>query len=388
MTAGGKEKLIVHATGPEWAWRVVDRAGRVLERGQCPPEQPDWPAGRPLTVLIDATACIGLKVDLPEMSAARLHKALRWAAEEHLAGSAEDQHVVAGPRDPDGRLCCVVIDHSVMSGLHERFSGMALEVMTPDALCLPWQSGRVDLTAADERILARWGEWDFGSFEADLVEDMLFSVLNEQERCVWHGEEFPGHMDSERFEKVSVGGIDALLNRAMQPPVNLLTGSWAPSSAHTARAHWRWAGGLAAAVLVLGLGFMAIENHQLKRQSAQLQTDIDQRFADIFPGISPVGRHQALAERELTRLRFGESAGLLDLLNRAAPVIDGQSGLVLDGLQYRAGELELSVRAPQGADLEQFEQRLRALDLNAEVRSISMQDDEASGRVRIVGGGQ
>ncbi len=377
----------MHAVGSDWPWRVLDRSGRVVAQGQCTPDQPDWPMDRPLTVLIDATACIGLKLDLPEMSAARLDKALRWAAEEHLAGSAEDQHVVAGPRDHDGRLCCVVIDHSTMSALHERFAGMALEVMTPDALCLPWEGGRVDLTAAGDRVLARWGEWEFGSFEPELVEDMLFSVLDEQVRRVWHGQDLPEHLDAQRFEQLSAGGIDGLLDRATQPPVNLLAGSWTPSSAHTARAHWRWAGGLAAAVLVLALGFMAIENHQLKRQSEQLETAIDERFSEIFPGLSAVGRHQALAERELTRLRFGESAGLLDLLNRAAPVIDGQSGLLLDGLQYRGGELELSVRAPEGSDLEQFEQRLRALDLNAEVRSISMQDDEASGRVRIVGGG-
>ena len=387
MSTSGKEKLIVHAVGAEWAWRVVDRAGRVVQRGQCPPDNPQWPTGRPLTVLVDAMACIGLKVDLPEMSAARLQKALRWAAEEYLAGSAEDQHVVAGPRDADGRLCCVVIDNRVMAEIHERFADMALEVMTPDALCLPWQPGQVDLTLAGDRILARWGDWEFGSFEPELVADMLFDVVDDDARRVWHGNDIPEYLDRDRFSASTAGGIEALLDRAVQSPVNLLIGSWTPSSAHAARSYWQWAAGLAVAALALVLASMAIENHQLKRQSQQLQQAIDQRFSEIFPGISPVGRHRALAERELTRLRFGEAAGLLELLNRAAPVIDAQSGLILDGLNYRAGELELSVRAPEGADLEQFEQRLRALDLQAEVRSISMQADGASGRVRIVGGG-
>ena len=385
--ASGKEKLIVHAVGPLWAWRLVDRGGHVIQRGQCPPDDPHWPQGRPLTVLVDATACIGLKVDLPEMSGARLQKALRWAAEEYLAGSAEDQHVVAGPRDSDGRLCCVVIDNSLMAELHERFADMALEVMTPDALCLPWQAGQVDLTLAGDRVLARWGEWEFGSFEPELVADLLPDVIGEDARRIWHGDAMVEGLDRDQFRTTATGGIEALVDRAVRSPVNLLTDTWSPSSAHAARSWWRWAGGLAVAALVLVVASMAIENHQLKRQSQQLQTAIDQRFNEIFPGISPVGRHRALAERELTRLRFGEAAGLLELLNRAAPVIDGQSGLVLDGLNYRAGELELSVRAPEGADLEQFEQRLRALDLQAEVRSISMQADGASGRVRIVGGG-
>lgn len=388
MSASGKEKLIVHAVGAEWAWRLVDRAGHVVQRGQCPPDNPQWPSGRPLTVLVDATACIGLKVDLPEMSAARLQKALRWAAEEYLAGSAEDQHVVAGPRDSDGRLCCVVIDNSIMTELNDQFAGMALEVMLPDALCLPWQPGQADLTLAGERVLARWGDWDFGSFEPELVADMLLDVAGDDVGRVWHGEDVPEHLDRDQLRFAGAGGVEALLDRAIQPPVNLLIGFWAPSSAHTARSYWQWAAGLAAAALVLVLASTAIENYQLKRQSQQLQVAIDQRFNEVFPGISPVGRHRQLAERELTRLRFGEAAGLLELLHRAAPVIDAQAGLVLDGLNYRAGELELSVRAPEGADLEQFEQRLRALDLQAEVRSISMQDDGASGRIRIVGGGR
>ncbi len=388
MSASGKEKLIVHAVGPEWAWRVVDRAGRVVQRGQCRPEEPRWPTGRPLTVLVDAAACIGLEVDLPEMPAARLQKALRWAAEEHLAGSAEDQHVVAGPRGSDGRLRCVVIDNKGMAELNERFADMDLEVLVPDALCLPFEHGQVHLTRAGQRVLARWGEWDFGSFEPELVADMLPEIVAEEARRIWHGDELPDGLERDDFHTTASGGIEALLERAVRPPVNLLTGAWTPRSAHTARAYWQWAAGLAASVVVLLLASMAIENHQLKRQSEQLQSAIDQRFSEIFPGISPVGRHQALAERELNRLRFGEAAGLLELLNRAAPVIDGQSGLILDGLNYRGGELELSVRAPEGADLEQFEQRLRALDLQAEVRSISMQDDGATGRVRIIGGGR
>jgi general secretion pathway protein L len=383
MASSGKEKLLVHAIGSTWAWQLVDRAGTVLRQGRCNPDQPDWPSDRALTVLIDASACIGLKVDLPEMPAARLQQALRWAAEEHLASSAEDEHVVAGPRDEAGLLCCVVINRDTMTGLQARFGNAPVEVMLPDALCLPWRAGQVSLAALDNVVLARWGEWDFGSFEPDLLVDMLTPVVQSDAEWAWHGGPVPAALSGHPLHQAGTEGFAALTPGALNPPVNLLSGPFEPSSARAAQSHWRWAAGLAAVCAILVLASVAVENHQLKRQTETLQTAIDAQFYQAFPDVGRVVRHREQAEREMARLRFGESAGLLELMNRTAPVIDAQSGVELDGLNYRDGQLELTLRAPDVAALDQFEQRLRALELNAVVQSASMDSDGASGRIRI-----
>ncbi|QOC23140.1 hypothetical protein IC757_02980 [Wenzhouxiangella sp. AB-CW3] len=389
MARSGSDNLLIHALGAECPWALLDAQGRTRKSGSCPPDAPDWPADRSQTVLVDAGRCMGLEVELPELPSSRRLQALRWAAEEHLAGSAEDEHVVAGSRDDQGRVACVVIGQDAMDEYAQAFSDQPAERMVPDALCLPWQAGELALAERKGRILARWGRMDFASFEAELAAELLEGLIDGEVAVIWYGGEQPGWLDASAITKVADSqSLDHWLAAgAWASGINLLSGPYSPRSAVAARGYWRWSAGLAAGLLLLVVVSAAIETRQLERESERLQSDIEQRFSEMFPDVGRVVRPREQAEQELARLRFGQAAGLLDLMNRTAPVIDSRDDIVLDGLNYRDGELELSLRAPDVAALDQLEQRLRALDLAADVRSASLDDDGASGRIRVSGGG-
>lgn len=389
MARARSESLVIHAAGSRWSWALLDRGGRVVDHGRCDPASPDWPQERPATVLVDASRCLGLTLDLPPLRGQKLQQAMRWAAEEHLAGSAEDEHVVAGPRDDAGRLCCVSIANRVMADVTAPLAGTGAERLLPDALCLPWQSGRVSLAEHDSRILVRWGEWSFTSFDAELAADMIDSVAPPEAGWDWYGGQRPEWVEQRGADERSDGlALPAILARqAAATELNLLGGPWAPRSAATAKSQWRWAGVLAAVVVAMVIGYAALERHQLSARSAELEAAIEQQFRQAFPEVGRIVRPQTQAERELARLRFGQAAGLLDLMHRVAPVIDGQEQVQVDRLDYRDGVLEMSLRAPDVAALEQLEQRLRALDLSAEVQTASLDEQGASGRIRINSGG-
>jgi general secretion pathway protein L len=390
MARSSSDNLIIHALGAQWRWTLLDGQGRTIESGRCRPDEPDWPTDRSQVVLVDAAVCTGLNVELPEMPARRLEQALRWAAEEYLAGSAEDEHVVAGRRDEAGRLACVVIGREAMDGICRPVKDQPTERMVPDALCLPWQVGELALAEREGRILARWGECEFGSFELELAENLLAGLVPDGTRLIWYGGELPDWLDPDRVEEpAGQHSLDQrLAEGATVSSINLLSGPYSPRSAVAARVYWRWVAGLAAGLVLVAMLGVAIESFQLGRQADALQERLDERFAEVFPGITARGRHRELAERELARLRFGQAAGLLDLMNRTAPVIEGQDRVVLDAINYRDGVLELTLRAPDVAALDQLEQRLRALDLAADVRSASLDEDGASGRIRVAGGGR
>ncbi len=386
MTGSGQSRMLVHAVGNRWRWAVLDASRAVGAEGECDPSNPDWPTGLPVHVLCDAGRCTGLKLELPDMSGARLRQALRWAAEEHLAGSAEDEHVVDAGRDESGMLRCVVIANADMESLLSPLTGLSVESVCPDALCLPWSSGQVALAASGDEVLARWGDWDFGRFDASLADVLLEPVADGQWRWI------SGAVPAALGDRISAPAktpplLSVLADGLSDAPVNLLTGNWAPASTRSAGRQWRWVALLAGALIIAALAGLGLENRLLDTRSADLQEEIDARFAAAFPGIRPAGRHRELAERELARLRFGESAGLLDLMYRVSPVLSGQTGIALQGLSYRDAQLELDVRAPDVASLDALEQRLRALGLAAAVQSASLDDEGAAGRITVEGSG-
>ncbi len=382
MRGRAVSQVVIHAVGPAWSWLSLDAGGRVLARGQCDPDAPDWPAAGALRVLVDGRACTGLRLALPDLSGSRLEQAMRWAAEEYLAGAADEEHVAAAGRDADGRLRCVVMAEARLAALLQGFAGANLQVVCPDALCLPWAPGQVSLAQADGSVLMRWGEWEFGSFDPALVSEVLAAAAPDAER-VWYGGPLPAGLEWIGLRRENDHLIEALAPAALAPEVNLLSGAWRPRDAFGAARSWRWAAMLALGALSLAATTVVIERQMLRAEAAALQTAIDQRFAQAFPALTPAGRHRELAERELARLRFGQSAGLLELMHRIAPVVAGQAGLSVEGLSFRDGQLELRVRAADVAALDALERRLRVLNLDAVLQSASLDGEGASGRLRV-----
>jgi len=379
------EQVIVHALDQRWSWVLLGRDGRVHQHGRCVPGSPDWPEAPPLTVLIDAASCAAVAVELPDVAGRQMRQALRWAAEAQLAGSAEDEHVVAGPRLSDGRLACVAVASEVMHQLQTGLSGRVPEAMLPDALCLPNAPGQVSLAAIGDRVLVRWDEWGFGSFDGALADDMIEAVAGDDRQLVWYGGERPAWMqpDAEAADGDWTDVLARLAERIESPPINLLTEEWMPRSARAAKGHWRRAAALALVAGGTTLALALLEHYQLRQLSQTLDQRVEQRFAAVFPDVGRVVRPREQAERELARLRFGQAAGLFDLMHRVAPVVAGQGDFELERIDYRDGALEIGLRAPDVAALDQLEQRLHAVDLAAEVQSARIDEDGASGSIRI-----
>ncbi|MGY6554879.1 MAG: type II secretion system protein GspL [Wenzhouxiangella sp.] len=383
MPRAGSSQLLIHALGPVWHWARVDGEGRVLDSGQCPPQAPNWPANLPIMLLADARATTALSLKLPDLSGARLDQALRWAAEEYLAGAADEEHVVAAGRDAQGLMRCVVIGEAGLRDLLAELAPAVPKLVCPDALCLPWVPGQVSLAAAADSVLMRWGEWAFGSFDEALAAEVLATVAPGEAEPVWYGGEIPAALQGLSLQPFQGGLLSALAPAALKPAVNLMSGPFRSAETSDAQRSWRWVGALAAAVVLVAGAGLLLERQLLRQEATELQLAIDQRFAQSFPGVAPAGRHRELAERELARLRFGQSAGLLDLLHRSAPVVSAQAGLSLEGLSFRDGQLELRVRAADVAALDELERRLRVLDLDAALQSASLDAQGASGRLRI-----
>ncbi len=84
-------------------------------------------AGRAVIVLVPGTDVLTTSVELPIRSTARLHAALPFALEEHLADDVETLHFAAGRRREDGQRPVTVVSREKMDGWLRRLRDAGIE---------------------------------------------------------------------------------------------------------------------------------------------------------------------------------------------------------------------------------------------------------------------
>jgi general secretion pathway protein L len=189
------------------------------------------------------------------------------------------------------------------------------------------------------------------------------------------------------------GQRDALLFLAQQlaaePSLNLLQGEFAPAhrQAPTLRL-WRNAAKFAAAALLLLFVYYGADCWRLAGQSAHLEAAARATLHDGFPEMDKVaGDPRALMNSALTSLRGGgESAGLVRLLGRIAPILGSATRTTLTTLEYHNTTLELGFRTPDVPTLDLMRERLAGVGLKVEVTAANTGAEGIDGRLRIAGG--
>ena len=352
----------------------LDRADDLPEHAAAPPRIGLVPADRVSIVA----------VDLPDVRGARLEQALRWAAEDALAGDAENQHVVPLGRRDDGRMVCAVASRADM----RRWGAddPSLVALVPDAAALPWQAGELVLVEHGDAVLARWGRHGFDRLDASLL-DVLLAELVEQaapDRVLWYGESPPD----------SVAALDPLCRPqptdlaqwlaadAREPDVDLLYGDFAPAG-RTPPPRRAWTAAVLALAVLLWLGDAALEAVQLDARADALAEEIEARAARLFPDLELMpGRERLQIERALA----GRGAGsdrFVQTLYRASPLFGGLDAVTVESLAWDDEELALGIRAPGLPDLEALQAQLGMRDLQVRVDDVTIETDGVRGRLVV-----
>jgi len=102
-----------HATQCEWA--LYDLRGNLLERGHSDPQH--WPQAENCELVLSADQCLVLDAQLPKGARRDDAKLIGYAVEDHLIGDIQNEHVVAGETDTDGRTHVWVISRTRLSAL-------------------------------------------------------------------------------------------------------------------------------------------------------------------------------------------------------------------------------------------------------------------------------
>lgn len=368
------------------SWRD---AGKGTHGEGAPPAAVLAVAGQVL-VLVPGEDVLLIQATLPPGSPARLAQVLPYALEDQVLDDVETLHFVAGPRREDGQHAVAVVARERMQVWHDALgaAGIAADRMVPDFLAVPLDGDRACAVAEGESCLVRIAADEGFACAVEQLPNWLSAELGL--------DLIPAAADAKPLVPAGydwrmqrpMAAMDALSAGAeISSGLNLLSGPFAPHHRHASqRRLWRVAAILAGVAIVVGLAGQLTSVLRLQAANSEVETAIEQRYADLFPDSPPVPDPVARVRSELTRLGgAGQGPGLLGVLSQAAPILASHDfRLDLLGMEYRNNTLELSVHSTSLSNLDSLRERLATLPgLQVELTAATPGADGVEGRISM-----
>lgn len=338
----------------------------------------------------------------PVRQATRRYQAARYALEDQLATPVDELHLALGPRGAEGRQPAAVVERDRMEAWLETFGDERANVtagLIPDYLCLPEpQADTGSLWLMGRRGLFRADACHGFAGELDLLAAMLQapSLPSRLQVRVQADTDADALLDGLREQGCEVTVVDRpepddmladlLAGAPGQPAMNLLQDRYAPVSPMD---QWwrpfRATAALAAVWLALAVTAQGVHYFELKAQHERLQQRAESRFREAFPNVQSINNIRVQAEEEIRSLRSQRGTdGLFPLLTATARAAGGVPGLNVNSLQYRNGELFLSMRGENVQTVEKLRAGFRESgSANLEVQSADASSEGVEIRARI-----
>jgi general secretion pathway protein L len=368
------------AEDSELRWRRV-AAGGVVGQGSQRGLEGLAPA-EVISVWTPAAETLLLRARLPTRSVAKIVQALPFALEEQLIEPPEQLHF-AFAREADGALAVAVTRRERMDGWLAALAaaGLAPTHLAPVTLSVPLADRAWTLAFLDGEIVLRSGAraglggpaeprppaW----LHAALAEARTESSAPERILLV----DAPADLDSAAWREALGLPVEAIRpGEASVPadPLDLLQQHYAPRARLAAlKRAYIPAAALLAAWLAATLVFDAVEWARVSSKARAAEEEMRALLLKSFPETRAILDPAEQMRRGLEDLgaRSGVAApgDMLFLLARAAPAIERESRVRVQGIEYAERALIIRIAASE-ADAESLARTLRARSLDVEVQ--------------------
>jgi general secretion pathway protein L len=375
-------------------------------------------AGRRTVVLVPAVRVLRTRADVPVKGTSRISQALPFALEDLLAEDVEELHFAAGARYADEQVAVAVVRRERMDSWLAQLSaaGIQPQAIHADSDAVVDIAGHSTLVLEEHHALLRDPGGDPVVSELDSLEGLLELWLAQPRPAgadgtipprnlqvydatvdglpneVW--ERFQDRVASLEVRRLPDGALLRLAAAIVTSPgVNLLQGDYVSrNSLGSYWPRWRLAAALVATLAGAIVATAGADAWRLRRESAALESEIRQAASFAFPGVDASGDLRALVNARLQG-DGGAAAGaagrqFLDTMQTVAVAVAKTGNAKIEGLNYRAGVLELQVRAPSAEALDTIRKFVvEAGNLKADIQSSNAAGDEIQGRIRISGAG-
>jgi len=368
------------AEDSELRWRRVAPGGAVREGSQRGLE--GLAPAEDIIVWTPAAETLLLRARLPTRSSAKIVQALPYALEEQLIEPPESLHF-AFAHETDGALAVAVTRRERMESWLAALAaaGLAPTRLAPVTLSLPLADRAWTLSFVDGEIVLRSGvRAGLGGPAEPRPPAWLHAALAEARSESGAPERIllvdaPADLDSAAWRE----GLGLPLE-PMRPgeaavpeaPLDLLQQHYAPRARMAAlKRAYVPAAALLAAWLLATLAFDAIEWARLSRAAGAAEEEMRTLLMKSFPEtraiLDPAEQMRRGLEDLSARSGVAAPGDMLSLLARAAPAIERESRLRVQGVEYADRALTVRLVASE-ADAESLARTLRARSLEVEVQ--------------------
>lgn len=380
-------------------WLRQSPDGRALSSSQwgTPPTSVTATAAE-IVVLVPAEDVLITSARVHARNSAQRLQAIPFAVEDQLLGAVEDQHFSIQESNAELVGVTVVAKRQMRHWMDQlTAAGIRADVVIPESLALASRQGGASILVDGDRCIARLALWSsMACASADLPAWLDLTREEGDERNIELHEFGDGaelELDVPNITR-HAGLSDPLAFLAGQlhkPAINLLGGEFASGHRQARATRW-WRRALAIAAMLAVLVFVqrALEVSQLARSVERIDTAMSDSLLRTFPDLGAAERArppQSVMRDRLERLRGGnETSGLLRILGQVAPVLGRTTRTQTRGLEYRNGILELGLRSPDVATLDNIREQFSAIPgLVAEVTASVPAETGVDGRIRIRG---
>jgi general secretion pathway protein L len=397
----------LHDTEATQASWLVKSPGQAVVRQVQRGALSDIPASmlaNPVIVFVPASLVLLTTASVPTRNRARLVSAVPYTLEDQLADDVDNLHFAYGPFDDSNAISTAIIDRQHMRSIIDALSaaGITAEKILPAQLALPIEQGRWTVCmnttqmatvrsarlqgfACDSHNLVMLLQRALQSATAqpDAIDIMNCSGAELDIAALQHDIDIP-------LQNIDCQGEELIaLSRGELPDINLLQGEFAVRTKwRESGKRWLPAAALFAVWLVLGLGMRGYDYVHLKNLNTQYQARIEKLYREVFPNSKNSSNPEKQFERKLAELSGGTAAdsGFLDLLGQAGKFLQQTSGLEINTLSYKTGQIDVDVAFKDTKVLDALRSRLASLKgLQVEVQSTSVSGDKVQSRLRIKG---
>jgi general secretion pathway protein L len=179
--------------------------------------------------------------------------------------------------------------------------------------------------------------------------------------------------------------LELMANTIQSATLDMLQGPYMVRKKQAGSGNWlKTVGWAAVSVLVLQFCLMLAEGIYINEQAATLASESESLYRSIYPDDRNISNMRRRWNSHLGQTNSNDSAGFLTLLSQAAKSIKA-SGLEIQNINYSEsrGDLVFQLVAQRSEQLMLYVERLSEQGIEAEIGTISQDDNRVRGSIRI-----